>query len=116
MRKGGRSGPLVSGRSSAAVTPDLVLFVEQAREPALLLNEGAVRLRHARIALERREHVQRRFGVIGRAVRVFERNTQPLRDLGQRAAFLRALQLARPNQRIDPFDIAAQGPAAGSSG
>jgi len=85
----------------AAPMPAFVL--EGAGQAALLLNQRAVQLRHARVGQERGKNVQRRFGVRGRAVCVLQHDAQALHDIAKRAALLQLLQLARPNQRIDPL-------------
>jgi hypothetical protein len=88
--------------------PDLALVVEQAREAALFLHERAVRLRHARLAHDVTEHVQRRFRVVRGAVSAFQGDAEPLGYFGQGAALPVLLGLSRPHQRVDPLDVVAE--------
>ncbi len=76
-------------------------------EPPLLLHEGAVDPRQTGVFREGVEHPQRGLGVVGGAVRVLERDAESGRDVAELLALLVLLQLARPDERVDPLDARA---------
>ena len=53
-------------------------------------------------------HPERRLGVVAGAVRVLERDAEARRDLAEGARALALLELARPDERVDPLDVPPQ--------
>src|SRR5258708_4102643 len=97
-----------SGPERGAAPPaTLVGLVES--EAALLSYHGSVTARDSRVLAQLEEDAQGCLGVIGRAVSVLERDAEPRRHVSEGARPLLLLQLAGPDERVDPLDVAAQG-------
>src|SRR5258708_9062799 len=94
----------LTGFGDGNVSPAIALRVLEPQETALLLGEARVALRNAHVSGEGVEHPQRRFGVVGGPVGGFVDDSQARADLAERLALLHFVELACPDQWIDPFD------------
>src|SRR6202012_1693164 len=70
--------------------------------------EGAVGAGNARVAAERVEHAERGLGVVARAVGLLQLDPQALGHVAERAALLVALDVARPDERVEPLRLALE--------
>src|SRR5258708_37911453 len=86
--------------------PALVRLVH--REPPLLAQERAVGLGNAWIAAEREQHLERGLGVVARSVSVLEGDAEARGALTERARTLLVVQLARPDERVEPLHVPAE--------
>ena len=78
------------------------------REPALLLNERSERSRDPRVPSEGIKNAQARLGIVTRPMRILQSHPQPGRNFSKCLRSLFALNFSCPDERIDPFDLAAQ--------
>ncbi len=96
-----RSGRARSGWLRRALPAAAFVRLQEA-DAALLLDQGAVRPRNARVFGERVEDAEGGLGVLARAVGFFERDAEPLQRRRRGRATFVGLDFARPHERVDP--------------
>jgi 3-oxoacyl-[acyl-carrier-protein] synthase II len=94
-------------RCPVNVVRERMLPVE--KQTALLLNQAGVRLGHSWILQEFGEDAKCGFRIVHGAVRLIQSDAEPLAHLAERTALFHAVELTRPDQRIDPLDALARG-------